>query len=129
VASWVKTDLDMRPIFHQKDESTMSHLHLALLAYAVVNTIRYQLKGEGINHQWTEIVRIMNTQKAVTTTAQNNCDQIIQIRRCSEPNEKVKLIYQALNYNTTPFKNKKVVVPKSEFKNLENNEGRTFRSD
>jgi hypothetical protein len=65
----LKTDLDMRPIFHKNDESSMAHLHLALLAYWVVNTIRYQLKGKGINHQWNEIVRIMNTQKAVTTIA------------------------------------------------------------
>lgn len=109
----LKTDLDMRPIFHQKDESTMAHLHLALLAYWVVNTIRFQLKKEGINHQWNEIVRIMNTQKAVTTLAQNNCEQIIQIRRCSEPNENVKKIYQALKYKSVPFKKKKSVVHKS----------------
>jgi hypothetical protein len=109
----LKTDLDMRPIFHKKDDATMAHLHLALLAYWVVNTIRYQLKKEGINHQWIEIVRIMNTHKAVTTTAQNNCDQIIQIKRPSEPNENVKQIYQKLNYSSTPFKKRKVVVHKS----------------
>jgi hypothetical protein len=103
----LKTDLDMRPIFHKKDESTMAHLHLAILAYWVVNTIRHQLKKEGVKHQWNELTRIMNTQKAVTTTAQNNCDQIIQIRRCAEPNENVKKIYQALKYKTTPFKKKK----------------------
>jgi len=40
----LKTDLDLRPIFHKKDESSMAHLHLGLLAYWVVNTIRYQLK-------------------------------------------------------------------------------------
>jgi len=85
----LKTDLDMRPVFHKTDDSTMAHLHLAILAYWVVNTIRHQLKDAGIKHQWSEIVRIMNTQKAVTTTAQNKCDQMIQIRRCSEPNEKV----------------------------------------
>jgi len=115
----LKTDLDMRPIFHQKDENTMAHLHLAILAYWVVNTIRHLLGKGGINHQWNEIVRIMNTQKAVTTTAQNNHEQIIQIRRCSEPNEKVKQIYQALNYKSTPFKKKKVVVHKSELKKNE----------
>jgi hypothetical protein len=115
----LKSDLDMRPIFHQKDENTMAHLHLAILAYWVVNTIRYQLKKEGITCQWNEIVRIMNTQKAVTTTAQNKNDEVIQIRRCSEPNEKVKLIYQALNYKATPFKKKKFVVHKSELKKNE----------
>jgi transposase len=40
----LKTDLDLRPIYHKKDSSTMAHLHLGLLAYWVVNTVRYQLK-------------------------------------------------------------------------------------
>lgn len=124
----LKTDLDMRPIFHQKDDSTMAHLHLAILAYWVVNTIRHQLKEKGINHQWNEIVRLMNTQKAVTTTAQNNCEQIIQIRRGSEPNDKVKLIYQMLNYKSIPFKTKKVVVHKSPFKNFDVSHYQTNKS-
>jgi len=115
----LKTDLDLRPIFHQKDENTMAHLHLAILAYWVANTVRYQLKKTGIHYQWNEIVRIMNTQKSVTTIAQNNCDQFIIVRRCSDPNEKVKSIYQALNYKSTPFKKKKVVVHKLELENFE----------
>jgi predicted Rdx family selenoprotein len=81
----LKTDLDLRPIYHKKDENTMAHLHLGLLAYWLVNTIRHQLKQEGINSGWREIVRTMNTQKAVTTLAQNNLEHVIMIRRCSEP--------------------------------------------
>ena len=34
----LKTDLDLRPIYHQKDASTMAHLHLGLMAYTMVNT-------------------------------------------------------------------------------------------
>ena len=114
----LKTDLDLRPIYHKNDESTMAHLHLGLLAYWVVNTIRHQLKSKGINHQWKEIVRIMNTQKAVTTTAQNVKDEIIEIRRCSEPSENVKQLYDALKYKYAPFTRKKSVVHKTEFKNF-----------
>ncbi|NJN25852.1 MAG: hypothetical protein HC819_07740, partial [Cyclobacteriaceae bacterium] len=33
------------------------------LAYQLVNTIRHMLKEHGINHDWKNIVRIMNTQK------------------------------------------------------------------
>lgn len=76
----LKTDLDLRPIYHKKDESTMAHLHLGLLAYWVVNTIRHQLKKENIHSNWSEIVRVMNTQKAVTTLAQNDVAQS-QIKR------------------------------------------------
>ena len=113
----LKTDLDLRPIYHQKDESTMAHLHLGLLAYWVVNTVRYQLKNEGIHSGWREITRIMNTQKAVTTTAQNVADEIISIRQCSEPNDKVKQIYDTLKYKYAPFVKKKSVVHKSELNN------------
>jgi hypothetical protein len=115
----LKTDLDLRPIYHKKDESTMAHLHLGLLAYWVVNTIRYQLKKENIHSQWTELVRTMNTQKAVTTIAQNDKDEIIQIRRCSEPNQKVIKIYDALKYKHAPFTKKKSVVLKSEFREMQ----------
>ena len=110
----LKSDLDLRPIYHQKDESTMAHLHLGLLAYWVVNTIRHQLKNQNINSRWREIVRIMNTQKAVTTLAQNISDEIIMIRRCSEPTPNVRKIYDTLNYKYAPFVRKKFVVHKSE---------------
>lgn len=110
----LKTDLDLRPIFHQKDENTMAHLHLGILAYWVVNTVRHQLKKESIHSDWREIVRIMNTQKAVTTTALNANDDLIVIRTCSEPSQKVKQLYEALKYKPHPFKKKKSVVLKSE---------------
>lgn len=41
----------------------MAYLHLAILAYWFVNTIRYQLKQQKIYHNWQEIVRVTNTQK------------------------------------------------------------------
>ena len=110
----LKTDLDLRPIYHQKDESTMAHLHLGLMAYWVVNTVRHQLKKEGIHSGWREVVRTMNTQKAVTTLAQNVYDEVILIRRCSEPNQNVRMLYDALKYKYAPFVKKKSVVNKSE---------------
>jgi len=142
----LKTDLDLRPIYHKKDDATIAHLNLGLLAYWVVNTIRFQLKRSenasptaetknvgnpqtdssdsptkqtSINFCWKEIVRICNTQKAVTTTAQNNYEEVILIRRCSEPNEKVQTIYNKLKYKSQPFTKRKFVVHKSEFQKME----------
>jgi butyrate kinase len=56
----------------------------------------------------------MNTLKCVTTTAQNKADEIISVRRCSEPEEKAKKVYDALNYKYAPFIRKKSVVLKTE---------------
>ena len=55
----------------QKDKRSDAHLFLGLLAYWIVNTIRHQFKESGNNHYWTEITRIMPTQKVVTTEAVN----------------------------------------------------------
>ena len=142
----LKTDLDLRPIYHKKDESTMAHLHLGLLAYWVVNTVRYQLKGGeaketaqaktsteeklqnhdnhdisiNYNSQWKEIIRIMNTQKAVTTVSQNRYDQVIISHRCSDPTPKVEAIYRRLKYKPKPHTIRKFVVHKSEFQKMDN---------
>ena len=94
----------------------MAHLHLGILAYWLVNTIRHQLKQQKINHNWQEIIRITNTQKVITTSGQNKDNEIIYVRRCNEPNEKVKQIYKALNYKNYPFTKRKSVVHKSELK-------------
>ena len=107
----LKTDLDLRPIYHKTDSASMAHLHLGLLAYTVVNSIRYQLKQKGINNEWRDITRIMNSQKMVTTTMENKYGQTIKIRQCSEPNPEVETIYKALNYKPKPFARKKFVVP------------------
>lgn len=79
----LKTDLDLRPIYHQNDDATMAHLNLGILAYWLVNTIRYQLKAKKINYSWSEIVRIGNTQKLITTIAQKEDNQWIGKRTCS----------------------------------------------
>jgi len=125
----LKTDLDLRPIYHQKDENMMAHLHLGLLAYWLVNTVRHQLKKEGIHSGWREIVRTLNTQKAVTTLAQNTHEEVIMIRRCSEPNQPVRKLYDALKYKYAPFVKRKSVVHKSELEKCQFIEQQEFRSD
>ncbi|MDQ6764385.1 MAG: IS1634 family transposase [Bacteroidota bacterium] len=116
----LKTDLDLRPIYHKNDDAAMAHLHLGLLAYWLVNTIRHQLKQSGINDGWQEIKRKASTQKSVVTTAQNSYDKVIQIKRCTEPSEDLKQIHDALKgQKPKPFKQIKFVVHKPPLKKIE----------
>ena len=116
----LKTDLDLRPIYHKKDESTIAHLNLGLLAYWLVNTIRYQLKASKINNCWKEIVRAGNTQKVITTTGYNKAGKEITVRKCSDPEEKIKKIQSILGIKSKPFTKLKSVVHKPKLKNLKN---------
>ena len=110
----LKTDLDLRPIYHKTDGAAMAHLHLGILAYWLVATIRYQLKQQDEHSDWREIVRTMNTQKCVTTSIVNIKNETISIRQCTEPTERVKRIYDILGYKHAPFVRRKSVVPPAE---------------
>ena len=115
----LKTDLDLRPIYHKNDDATMAHLHLGILAYWLVNTVRHQLKHTGIKSCWSEIVRIGNTQKVITTSGTNTYDRIITTRKCTLPNDKLKEIYTILQAKYQPFTKRKSVVHKLETKKIE----------
>ncbi len=110
----LKTDLNMRPVFHQRDIYSESHLYGSILAYIIVSTIRHQLKNKGIHSDWSNIVRMMNSQKVITTTMQTSTGKTIYIRKCSQPEVPVREIYQALSYKDRPFWHKKSVLPKNE---------------
>lgn len=122
----LKTDLSLRPIFHQKDERSDAHLFFGLLAYWIVNTIRHQLGQAGNRSYWTEIVRTMSTQKLVTTEAVNALGEKVQLRMCSEPTAAASKLYKALNYHDRPFKRKFVVHSTDFSKNVSaDNKGNT----
>lgn len=107
----LKTDLSLRPVYHQTDDNVLAHINLGILAYQIVSTIRYQLKQKGITLDWRNIIRIMNTQKTVTSSMINKKKQKIIIRTCSIPTIKTKQIYDALNYKYVPFNKLKSVLP------------------
>jgi transposase len=105
----LKTDLDIRPVYHKSDDGIKAHLHLAILAYWLVSSSRFELKKAGINHDWTETVRILSTHKIVSTRIQQTNDDWIEVRQCTQPEEPVKFIYAALAINNEPCRRRKFV--------------------
>ena len=107
----LKTDLELRPIYHQTDDNSDAHLFFGLLSYWIVNTIRHKLKQHGITHYWTELKRILFTQKAITTEAYNALGEKVTIRLCSDPTESAAEIYRCLGYREKPFRKYTITTP------------------
>ncbi len=105
----LKSDLNLRPVHHQNDERIEAHLYLTMLAYQIVNTIRYMLKQKGINHDWRNIVRIMSTQKIQTIKLPTD-KKVMHIRKPSSPIHEVRQIYEATSCKQTQPAVKKYVV-------------------
>ncbi|MFZ4548293.1 MAG: IS1634 family transposase [Bacteroidales bacterium] len=106
----LKSDLDCRPVFHQKELNIESHLNLAVMAYFIVSFIRYRLKQNNIHHCWTEIVRIMNTQKCNLNSIMNNNGEKILLKTCTRPQMKANEIYLAMKYKPMPFHRKTTIL-------------------
>lgn len=110
----LKTDLRIRPIHHQRDLMSESHIFGGVMAYMIVNSIRHMLKAKGIKESWGEIIRTMNTQKVVMSSMRSKSGHTIYIKKCSDPDTEAAEIYRALNFKDRPFWEKKSVLPETE---------------
>jgi len=106
----LKSDLSLRPIYHQTDQNIEAHLFLGILAYHIVAVITHKLAQAGITHRWPAIVEIMDSQKMITTTFTDRSGQRRYIRQCSRPTAQARQIYDALGLKHQPFTRKKGVV-------------------
>jgi transposase len=82
----LKTDLDIRPIYHQKDKFIEPHIWLGILAYQVVNFIRRELKQNDINYSWSTIVEKMSSMQASVVSVKNDKDEKLYVKLCTRPN-------------------------------------------
>lgn len=105
----LKTDLQIRPVFHQKDKYSTAHIHLGLIAYQIVAAIRHRLKQHGIHSDWSNIVQIMNSQKMNTIEMKMKTKEV-HIRKASTPEQPVRQIYEIMGIKQSPKPVKKYVV-------------------
>ena len=105
----LKSDLHIRPVHHQKDDRIESHIYLTTLAYQLVNSIRHMLKDKDINHSWSNILRIMNTQSLQDVVLPMKT-KTIKITTSSKPIKQALEIYKATDTKSMIKQKQKYVV-------------------
>jgi transposase len=117
----LKTDLDIRPVYHQSDEAIKAHFNLAVLAYWVVSTTQYQLRRKGCKISWHEVKRIADTQVVVSTIAKRVDGNEVEVRQCTEPEQQLSDLYKKLELTSPPLKRRRkiCVVHFSEVKKID----------
>lgn len=107
----LKSDLDIRPVYHKSDDGIKAHLNLAVLAYWLVSVTKYRLKLKNYeNVWWDEIMRIAKTQVMVTARVQTEDGALLSVRQSTEAEEKLSVIYSMLDINPYPMGKVKSVV-------------------
>ena len=106
----LKTELGLRPIYHQKTDRVSGHLFISLLAYHLVHTLRTKLKAEGIHASWRTLRRQLETQQRVTVTLLDRDGHTVHIRKSTRAEPHQKTLYDALGIGAAPGASQKTVV-------------------
>jgi transposase len=104
----LKSELGMRPVYHQKENRVDAHLFISILAYHLLHTIRYQLKTQGIKYSWETLRELLDTQCRITSTLKLKNGKTVQIRKTSSPDPNQLNIYKALRIGSHPGKTEKI---------------------
>jgi len=100
----LKTELGLRPVYHQKTDRVTGHLFITVLAYHLVHTIRYRLKSTDINSSWGDLRKQLEGQARVTVTMKQKNGNIVHVRKSTRPEVRQQKIYTALGLSSHPGK-------------------------
>jgi transposase len=106
----LKSELGLRPVFHQKTKRVSGHLFITLLAYHLVHTIRIQLKEKEIHTSWSDLRKQLQGQNRTTVTMKCENGNTLHIRKSTRPEPRQQKIYDAMNLSWTPGRTIKRIV-------------------
>jgi transposase len=93
----LKSDLGLRPIYHQKEERCESHIFITILAYHLLQWIEYSLKDRGEYMSWISVKRLLQTHAYTTITCPSKDGKVHHIRTPGTPDSAQSRIYNLLN--------------------------------
>jgi len=106
----LKSELGLRPIYHQKEKRVSGHIFITLIAYHLVQTLRYQLKDQGVYDSWQTIRRTMENQQRITVILKRQDGKTIHLRKATQAEPGQALIYHKLGILIQPGSTQKTLV-------------------
>ena len=106
----LKSELGLRPIYHQKQHRSNGHLFITVLAYQLVQVIRRRLGAQGEHSSWQTLRSILGGQQRVTCTFRRADGSTLHVRKATQAEPDQRAIYDALGVDPSPGGVKKLVV-------------------
>lgn len=106
----LKSELGLRPVYHQKTTRVQGHLFITVLAYHLVHNIRFWLKQKQITASWEALRKELKGQSRVTATMRTKDGCTVHVRKATRPEPWQKEIYDALEISGNPGKTVKTII-------------------
>lgn len=109
----LKSELGMRPVFHQVTERVTGHLFISVLAYHLVHSLRYRLKKVDIDSSWSGLREQLTGQNRITISMHCKNGDVVHVRKSTRPEPRQQEIYSALGICFHPGETIKKTMNKS----------------
>ncbi len=98
----LKTDLGLRPVFHQTDRRIEGHLFISVLAYHFVHMLRMKLKAQGVDASWSTLRDTLTVQRRVTLTMKRRDGRTVHVRKATRPEPRHHELSKILGLQSNP---------------------------
>ena len=92
----LKSELGLRPVYHQTSDRTEAHLFIGVLSYHLLNSIEHVLKTNGDTREWKTIKEILATHERCTIILKGEAKKVYGIRASGTPESCHNEIYRTL---------------------------------
>ncbi len=106
----LKSELGLRPIYHQTEERSNGHLFITVLAYQLVQVIRRRLREQRESRSWSSLREILAGQQRVTASFRRADGSTLHVRKATVAEPEQRALYDALGVDAAPGGVKKLVV-------------------
>ena len=92
----LKSELGLRPVYHQAANRTEAHLFIGVLAYHLLVSIEHVLKANGDTREWNTIKKVLSTHQRSTIILKGDSKKVYHIRTSGIPESCHNEIYRTL---------------------------------
>jgi transposase len=93
----LKSQLGLRPVYHQQARRTAGHLFIGVLAYHLLIAIEHQLRQAGDHRSWGTLKKELSMYVRTTIAFNDKHGDLYHVRVSSTPESHHKEIFQALS--------------------------------
>lgn len=79
----LKSELGLRPNFHQKQERIEAYIFITTLVYHILNAIEYKLKRSNIHHSWKTIRTYLSSHTLNTISLKTKDNKQLYLSSCT----------------------------------------------
>jgi len=111
----LKSNLGLRPIYHQKECRAGAHIFISVLAYHLLHAIEHALREKGETRSWNTINHVLQTHQVVTVVLPDaDGIHVHHVRVATEVEAEQGEIYKKLEIDQKGLKKKRVTFKKAE---------------